>query len=89
MPEIVIYTTRYCPYCVSAKRFLNSQHLPYQEIDITDHDEMWDMLRKKTHQQTVPQIFFAGKSIGGYDDMMKLYHSNRWPFPKDQSASDT
>jgi glutaredoxin 3 len=85
MPEIVIYTTQYCPYCISAKRFFNSQNLPYQEIDITNKDEMWDMLQKKTRQQTVPQIFFDGKSIGGYEDMMELYRSNLWPFPKEKT----
>lgn len=81
MSKIVIYTTQYCPYCIAAKRFLGSQNLPYEEIDITDQDKMWDMLREKTGMQTVPQMFFDGKSIGGYDEMINLYRSGKWPYP--------
>ena len=36
MPEITMYTTSWCGYCVRAKMLLDSLGLPYEEIDLDD-----------------------------------------------------
>ena len=33
--EIIIYTTKLCPFCVSAKNLLSSKNLEYTEIDLS------------------------------------------------------
>lgn len=75
MAKILIYTTSNCPYCVSAKRFLKAQGLPFEEIDLTDKVEELKALKERTGWQTVPQIFINDKLIGGYTDMMALESS--------------
>lgn len=75
--KVLIYTTEYCPYCRSAKDFLKSKNVPFEEIDVTNDDAMRDKLVKLTGQETVPQIFADGKSIGGYDDLVKYYRSGK------------
>jgi glutaredoxin 3 len=35
MPEIDIYTTRYCPYCIAAKRLLTHKGVTFTEIDVS------------------------------------------------------
>jgi glutaredoxin 3 len=35
MAEIEIYTTRFCPYCVAAKRLLSSKGVAFTEIDVS------------------------------------------------------
>ena len=35
MAEIEIYTTRYCPYCVAAKRLLTRKGVAFTEIDVS------------------------------------------------------
>ena len=71
--KVVIYTTRYCPYCHAAKKFLSDKKVAYEEIDVTDDDTMRAKLVKLSGQMTVPQIFADGKSIGGYDGLVEYY----------------
>ncbi len=73
MAELVrVYSTDYCPYCDRAKRFLKSENIPFEDLNISDDPEMRMKLVKLTGMRTVPQIFVGEKSIGGYDDMMAL-----------------
>ena len=72
MRQIEIYSTRQCPYCVSAKALLNAKGLAYNEIDVTsDHQLMQNMIRR-SGQRTVPQIFIDGESVGGYQQLSHL-----------------
>ncbi len=73
--KIIIYTTQYCPYCHAAKEFLKSKKLAFEEIDVTDNDAMREKLFQMSGQVTVPQIFADGKSIGGYEDLVRFYKS--------------
>jgi glutaredoxin 3 len=75
--KVVVYTTRYCPYCHSAKSFLRSKKVPFEEIDVSEDDAMRDKLVKMSGQETVPQIFADGKSIGGYEDLVAYYGSGK------------
>lgn len=69
---VLIYTTKVCPYCVRAKRFLADKGVTFREVDVSDDTEKRQYLVETTGQRTVPQIFIAGKSIGGCDDMIAL-----------------
>lgn len=73
MAELVrVYSTDYCPYCDRAKRFLKSEGIPFEDLNISGDNEMRMKLVELTGMRTVPQIFIGEKSIGGYDDMMAL-----------------
>lgn len=70
----VIYTTKTCPYCKSAKDLLGSKGIAYDEVDVTGDQNMRQMLVEKSGgRTTVPQIFFGDKHIGGYDDLVKHF----------------
>jgi glutaredoxin 3 len=73
--EVTIYTTRVCGYCVAAKRLLGSRSVAYQEIDVSADPEKRAWLVEATGQRTVPQIFIAGESIGGYEELAALDRS--------------
>lgn len=76
MKKVVVYTTGYCPYCHAAKKFLASKNVPYEEIDVSDDDQMRAKLVKMTGgRETVPQIFADDKLIGGYDDLVAFYQA--------------
>ncbi len=79
MPKkVVVYTTRACPYCVAAKKFLQSKKITFEEIDVTGDDVAREKLVKMSGgRETVPQIFVGGRSIGGYDDLVELYRAGR------------
>ena len=70
--EVVIYTTRVCPYCVAAKRLLGQRGIAYTEVDVTTDDAKRAWLARATGRRTVPQIFIAGEAIGGFDDLALL-----------------
>lgn len=72
MPKVVIYTTNYCPFCISAKALLRSKNMEFEEIDITHDDRLQDEIKQLSGRRTVPQIFIDGKSVGGFDDIKQL-----------------
>jgi len=73
MKEIKIYTANYCGYCARAKELLRSKGLAFEEIDVTDDDQMRARLVEITlGRRTVPQIFIGGEAIGGYADLARL-----------------
>ena len=72
MAKVVVYVKDYCPYCTKAKNLLRKKGVEFEEIDISDNDELQDYVREQSGQRTVPQIFINDKSIGGCDDMYAL-----------------
>jgi glutaredoxin 3 len=73
MPEIEIYTTRYCPYCVAAKRLLSHKGVTFTEIDVSgDRVARSKMVVRASGRMTVPQIFIGATHVGGYDDLYAL-----------------
>lgn len=73
MQPVTIYTTRICPYCMSAKRLLGKKGVSYQEVAIDTSDEKYqEMLSRSNGMRTVPQIFIGDLHIGGSDDLHTL-----------------
>jgi glutaredoxin 3 len=75
MAEIRVYTSDFCNYCVNAKRLLDARGLGYSEVNIGSDFEKRKWLIETTGQRTVPQIFIADKSIGGYNELVALDRS--------------
>ena len=75
MANVQVYTTTACPYCVAAKRLLQSMDIDFEEIDVSrDPDKrMW--IAEQSGQRTVPQIFIDQKPIGGYTELASLQAS--------------
>ncbi len=73
MAEVVIYTTRYCPYCVSAKGLLGRKGVSFTEIDVSgDRQARQQMTERAQGRTTVPQIFIGATHVGGCDDLYEL-----------------
>lgn len=72
MPEITIYTTPSCPYCVRAKALLREKNLAFTEISVASDAGIRLELAQRTGRTSVPQIFFGDAHIGGCDDLHDL-----------------
>ncbi len=72
MAQVVIYTTRICPYCVRAKQLLQRKGIAYEEVDVSNDHATRMQLVERTKQRTVPQIFINDQHIGGCDDLYAL-----------------
>ena len=72
MPEITVYCTAYCPYCIRAKSLLDSKGVNYTNIDVDQEPEKRFEMQKLSRRTSVPQIFIDAQHIGGFDDMAAL-----------------
>ena len=79
MPNIEVYSTPNCPYCVRAKALLQSKNLTFKEIDVSDDVENLQKMMKLSGLRTVPQIFINDESIGGYDELAQLNTDGELP----------
>jgi len=75
MSKIQMYTTRVCPYCMMAKRLLQSKGVSIEEIRVDEDSARRDeMLARTGGRRTVPQIFVGDTHVGGFDDLSALDH---------------
>ena len=73
MAKVQVYTTSYCPFCTRAKALLMHKGVAFEEIDVTDDDELRQkMVELAGGRRTVPEIFINDKIIGGYDELRAL-----------------
>ena len=73
MKCIRLYTTRWCPYCLMAKRLLGDKGVRYEEIPVDGDPARREQMRQEAGGGwTVPQIFIGDRHIGGFDDMAAL-----------------
>jgi glutaredoxin 3 len=73
MPNIVMYTTAYCPYCSNAERLLVSKGVTeINKIRIDLQPELRHEMMQKTGRRTVPQIYIGDRHIGGFDELRAL-----------------
>ena len=69
----MVFSKDYCPFCKQAKMLLDEKGVEYQVIEmnlIQDGQNMHDVLKIMTSQNTVPCTFINGEKIGGCDDLM-------------------
>lgn len=73
MPKITMYSTAVCPYCINAKRLLNSKGITdIEKIRIDMEPERRAEMMERTGRRTVPQIFIGDRHVGGFDDLYAL-----------------
>ncbi|PID46099.1 MAG: glutaredoxin 3 [Proteobacteria bacterium] len=73
--KVVIYTTRFCPFCIRARRLLKKKGIDYEEIGVANDPALWQKMQILSGRNTVPQIFINDQPIGGFDDMARLDRS--------------
>ena len=76
-PEITVYTSAICGYCVAAKQFLKSQGLQWNEVRIDLDSAAREDMVARARRTSVPQIFVGETHVGGYDDMMALHRAGK------------
>jgi len=77
MTNVMMYSTPYCPYCVRAKRLLESKGAAFKDIDVSRQPQLRSEMMQKSGRQTVPQIWVGNKHVGGFDDLWALDRSGK------------
>jgi len=70
--SIVIYTRDSCPYCVMAKKLLQSKGVEWTEINIEAEAGRRDEMIERSGRMTIPQIFIGETHVGGFDDLSAM-----------------
>jgi glutaredoxin 3 len=73
VPEVTMYSTAVCPYCINAERLLNSKGVTQiTKIRIDLEPERRAEMMQRTGRRTVPQIYIGERHVGGFDDLYAL-----------------
>ena len=72
MSEVVLYGTRFCPFCTAARRLLTAKGINYQDIPLDDDASLRAEIMERSARNTVPQIWVGDVHIGGYTDLRQF-----------------
>ena len=78
MTNVIVYSKPNCPYCVRAKKLLETYSIPYTEkvvgVDVTREE----LLEAAPNARTVPQIIINKEVIGGYEQLSSYMENNNF-----------
>lgn len=77
MPNIVIYTTAWCPFCIRAKALLDRKGVAYEEIAVDGKPALRAEMASKAGRTSVPQIWIGDAHVGGCDELHALDRAGR------------
>jgi glutaredoxin 3 len=74
MKLVTLYTKTYCGYSKRAKAFLCEQGVDFEDIDVTEDEARFsEMVERTNGGTTVPQVFIAGRHVGGFTELVELH----------------
>lgn len=72
MNSVVVYCSAGCPYCTSAKNFLDDKGVDYEEIRVDKVRGARQEMEQRSGRTSVPQIFIGERHVGGFDDLAAM-----------------
>lgn len=69
---IVMYTTRFCPFCIRARGLLEHKGWDFEEVRVDGDPSLRREMMDKSGRHTVPQIWIGEHHVGGCDELMML-----------------
>ncbi|UCH50032.1 MAG: glutaredoxin 3 [Betaproteobacteria bacterium] len=77
-PEVVMYCTAMCPFCLMADRLLASKGVAtLNKIRVDMDPERRGEMIERSGRTTVPQIFVGEIHVGGYDELSSLERAGK------------
>ncbi|MCH9691386.1 MAG: glutaredoxin 3 [Gammaproteobacteria bacterium] len=77
MKEVVIYSTRFCPFCIRAKHLLNKKQINFRDIAVDGQPQLRAQMTAKAGSHTVPQIWIGERHVGGCDQLLAAERSGQ------------
>lgn len=71
-PEITIYSSKFCGFCVAAERLFKSKDIEYKLIKVDEDPSQFEHMVEITGRRTVPQIFIGEHHVGGFDELSAI-----------------
>jgi cysteine synthase A len=82
---LVLFALEWCEFCWSLRKLFAKARIPYRSVDLDStafqRDERGNQIRKllreRTGQGTIPQVFVGGEHLGGCSDTLDAYASGK------------
>lgn len=69
-PEVILYTTAWCPHCMRAKALLERKGIAFREVDVEESRELrQEMITRSGGRRSVPQVFIGDRHLGGAEEL--------------------
>lgn len=70
--SVVMYTTRFCPFCNRVRALLQQKQVHWREIAIDGDLALRREMIEKSGRYTVPQVWIGETHIGGCKELLQL-----------------
>lgn len=77
MNNVIVYCSKWCPYCTRATQLLDSKGVAYEEISVDGKPDVRADMAKKAGRTSVPQIWIGKTHVGGCDDLFALERAGK------------
>lgn len=77
MADVVLYTTRWCPFCIRAIGLLDGKGATYTNIDVGADPALRTEMAARAGRRSVPQIWIGETHVGGCDELYALERAGR------------
>lgn len=65
--KVRVFSTKFCPYCVTLKQFLKEHNIEFEDIDVSENKAAAEEMIQKSGQMGVPVIDIDGQMIVGFE----------------------
>jgi len=65
--KVIVYSTTFCPYCVTLKGFLKEKGVEFEDIDVSEDKEAAEKMIEQSGQTGVPVVDIDGQIVVGFD----------------------
>ena len=72
MTDVVLYGTRFCPFCTAARRLLTARGINFQDVPLENNPALRASVMARSSRNTVPQIWIGDRHVGGYTELLAL-----------------
>jgi len=67
MKKVRVFISEMCPYCITLKNFLKEHNIPFEEIDVTENQQIQKEIIEKSGQMGLPVLEIDGEIVVGFD----------------------
>lgn len=72
MPNVVMYSTKLCPFCHRARQLLTHKGVEFEDIGVDFKPDLRAEMAAKAGKTSVPQIWIGDFHVGGCDELFRL-----------------
>jgi cysteine synthase A len=82
---VVMFALEWCEFCWSVRKLFKAFDIPYRSVDLDSSEYQKDnwggqirnVLKARTGQATIPQVFIGGEHIGGCTEAFDAFNAGR------------